>query len=64
MVVHGGVIGAVMNIAAGTSGFRFSGADNASIHHIVVDHERWIIRCFNDTGHLSPRFSTAPEPMT
>ena len=64
VVVHGGVIGAVMNIAAGTSGFRFSGADNASIHHIVVDHERWIIRCFNDTGHLSPRFSTAPEPMT
>jgi probable phosphoglycerate mutase len=62
--VHGGVIGQVMNIAAGTSGFRFNGADNASIHHIVVDQERWIIRCFNDTSHLSPTFSTAPEPLT
>jgi 2,3-bisphosphoglycerate-dependent phosphoglycerate mutase len=64
VVVHGGVIGQVMNIAAGTSGFGFNGADNASIHHIVVDGERWIIRCFNDTSHLSPRFSTAPEPLT
>lgn len=63
VVVHGGVIGQVMNIAAGTAGFRFNGADNASIHHIVVDGDRWIIRCFNDTSHLSPRFSTAPEPI-
>lgn len=63
-VVHGGVIGQVMNIAAGTRGFRFNGADNASIHHVVVDRDRWVIRCFNDTSHLSPRFSTAPEPLT
>jgi probable phosphoglycerate mutase len=63
-VVHGGVIGQVMNLAAGTSGFRFTGADNASIHHIGVTDDRWIIRCFNDTSHLSPRFSTAPEPLT
>jgi len=63
-VVHGGVIGQVMNIAAGTIGFRFNGADNASIHHIVVDGDRWIIRCFNDTSHLHPTFSTAPEPLT
>ncbi len=63
-VVHGGVINEVMNIATGTSGFRFNGADNASIHHIVVDGDRWIIRCFNDTSHLSPTFSTGPEPMT
>jgi probable phosphoglycerate mutase len=64
VVVHGGVIGEIMNIAAGTTGFRFGGADNASIHHIVVDGDRWIIRCFNDTSHLSPTFSTAPEPLT
>jgi probable phosphoglycerate mutase len=63
-VVHGGVIGQIMNIAAGTSGFRFNGADNASIHHIVVDGDRWIIRCFNDTSHLSPTFGTAAEPLT
>lgn len=64
VVVHGGVIGQIMNIAAGTSGWRFGGADNASIHHIVVDGDRWIIRCFNDTSHLHATFSTAPEPPT
>lgn len=63
-VVHGGVIGQVMNIAADTTGFRFGGADNASITHIVVEADRWRLRCFNDTSHLSPRFSTAPEPLT
>ncbi len=63
-VVHGGVIGQVMNIAAGATGFAFNGADNASISHLVVTADRWIIRCFNDTSHLSPTFSSAPEPMT
>lgn len=63
-VVHGGVIGQVMNIATGATGFAFAGADNASISHLVVDGERWVVRCYNDTSHLSPRFSTAPEPLT
>ena len=62
-VVHGGVIGQVMNIAGGTKGFGFSGADNASISHVVIERDRWVIRCFNDTSHLSPTFSTAAEPM-
>jgi probable phosphoglycerate mutase len=63
-VVHGGVIGQVMNIAAGTTGFAFNGADNASISHLVVAADRWIVRCYNDTSHLSPTFSAAPDPMT
>lgn len=63
-VLHGGVIGQIMNIIADTTGFRFGGADNASISHIVIEPDRWRLRCFNDTSHLSPRFSTAPEPMT
>jgi probable phosphoglycerate mutase len=63
-VVHGGVIGQAMNIAAGTTGFAFTGADNASISHLVITADRWVIRCFNDTSHLSPTFSSAPEPMT
>ncbi len=63
-VVHGGVIGQVMNLATGTSGFAFNGADNASITHLVVDGDRWIIRCFNDTSHLSARFSSSSEPLT
>lgn len=63
-VVHGGVIGQIMNIASGCTGFAFNGADNASISHLVVDGDRWTVRCWNDTSHLSPRFSTAPEPPT
>ena len=61
-VVHGGVIGQAMNIASGARGFAFTGSDNASISHLVVTPHRWIIRCFNDTAHLSDRFSTADEP--
>ena len=62
VVAHGGVIGQAMNIAAGSTGFGFTGSDNASISHLVVTPQRWIIRCFNDTAHLSDRFSTADEP--
>ena len=62
-VVHGGVIGQIMNIATGSSGFAFTGADNASISHLVVDGDRWIVRCWNDTSHLSPTFSAAAEPL-
>ncbi len=62
-VVHGGVIGQIMNIATGATGFTFGGADNASISHIVVVEGRWVVRCFNDTSHLHPTFSTAAEPL-
>jgi len=62
VVVHGGVIGQAVNIAAGSAGFAFTGCDNASITHLVVTPERWIVRCFNDTSHLGERFSTADEP--
>ena len=62
-VVHGGVIGEVMNIATGSTGFSFTGADNASITHMVVTAERWVVRCWNDTSHLSPTFSTAAQPL-
>ncbi len=57
-VVHGGVIGQVLNLATGTTGFSFTGASNASISHLVVAGDRWIVRCFNDTAHLQPTFST------
>ena len=62
-VVHGGVIGEVMNIATGSTGFSFTGADNASITHMVVTADRWVVRCWNDTSHLSPTFSTAAQPL-
>jgi probable phosphoglycerate mutase len=62
-VVHGGVIGQVINLATGATGFAFTGADNASISHVVVDGNRWVVRSFNDTSHLSPTFSTVAEPL-
>ena len=61
-VVHGGVIGEAINIASGSTGFAFTGADNASISHLVITPQRWIVRCFNDTAHLSERFSAVDEP--
>lgn len=62
-VVHGGVIGEVIRLATGCTPFAFGGADNASISHLVVDGDRWVVRCFNDTSHLSPTFTTAAEPL-
>ena len=61
--VHGGVIGQILNLATGASGWSFVGADNASISHIVVIGDVWLVRCFNDTSHLSPTFSVVPEPL-
>jgi probable phosphoglycerate mutase len=61
-VVHGGVIGQAMNIASGSTGFAFTGADNASVSHLVITPTRWIVRCFNDTSHLSERFSSVDDP--
>lgn len=57
-VVHGGVIGQIIRTATGSAQFAF-GADNASITHLVVTPDSWIIRCFNDTGHLWPTFSNS-----
>lgn len=52
-VVHGGIIGNVLGQAAGTSRLPFAGADNGSISEIVVTGDRWIVRRYNDTAHLS-----------
>lgn len=63
VVVHGGVIGVLLAHATGSRPFAFNGADNASIHHLVVSGDDWKLRCFNDTGHLG-RFTTEPEALT
>jgi len=64
VVAHGGVIGEILHQVTGSRPFAFIGADNASISHIVVTDERWILRRFNDTSHLQPTMTTAPEPLT
>ncbi len=60
---HGGVIGQVLVEASGSSGFSFTGSDNCGISHIVVTPDRWVVRAFNDTGHLGTRFTRDPEPL-
>ncbi len=54
-VVHGGVIGQVLALATGAGRLAFAGADNGSISELVVMGERWVVRRYNDTGHLAPR---------
>lgn len=58
---HGGVIGQIISEATGARGFAFTGSDNCGISHIVVHGDRWIVRAWNDTGHLANRFTNEPE---
>lgn len=51
-VVHGGVIGALAAHAVGARHRAFDGADNGSLHSIVVLGGSWLLRRFNDTAHL------------
>jgi len=60
---HGGVIAQVLSEATGSRPFAFLGADNASITHLVVTPDRWIVRRFNDTTHLRAGFTTEAEPL-
>lgn len=61
---HGGVIGTVVGLATDGRPFAFVGADNASVTHLVVHGDRWILRRFNDTGHLGTDLDRPPEPLT
>jgi probable phosphoglycerate mutase len=61
---HGGVIGEILAQATGSQPFAFSGADNASISHLVVMEPRWVLRRFNDTAHLDEGMTVRAEPLT
>ena len=61
---HGGIIGTVAALATGSQPFAFLGADNGSITHLIVMEDRWMLRRFNDTGHLHTDFDRPPEPLT
>lgn len=60
---HGGTIGQVVAMATGSRPFAFTDADNASITQLVVWGQRWVVRRFNDTAHLDPRFTVRTEPL-
>jgi len=60
---HGGIVAMVVHLASGSAPFAFLGADNGSITHLVVTPERWIVRRFNDTGHLGTDLDRPPQPL-
>jgi probable phosphoglycerate mutase len=64
VVSHGGTIGQILADATNARPFAFTGADNASVSHMVVHDDRWILRRYNDSAHLGLAFTTAPEPLT
>jgi len=61
---HGGTIGQVLAQATGSRPFALGGSDNASISHLVVAGERWILRRFNDTTHLDAGLTVEASPPT
>lgn len=66
---HGGAIGMITSLATGAEPFAFVGSDNASITHLVVlpsgddGRRRWLIRRFNDTGHLPTDLDRPAAPL-
>jgi len=63
-VLHGGVIGHILAHATGSKRFAFLGADNGSISHIVMTGTRTILRCFNDTSHLTAEVPPIASHLT
>jgi probable phosphoglycerate mutase len=61
---HGGVIGQAIGDAVGSDPYPFNASDNGAIAQLVQTSKRSKVRRFNDTTHLHPRFSIAPEPLT
>ena len=61
---HGGIIGQVLAQATGSRPFALGGTDNASISHLVVAGDRWVLRRYNDTTHLDDGLTVAPNPLT
>jgi len=52
VVVHGGVIGQALALAAGSRPLAFAWADNGSISELVVLDDLWTVRSYNDAAHL------------
>jgi probable phosphoglycerate mutase len=50
---HGAAIGEALAQATGSRPFAFLMSDNTAIARLVLTPERWILRGFNDTAHLS-----------
>jgi probable phosphoglycerate mutase len=54
---HGAIIGEMLSQATGATPFAFT-SDNTGISQLVVTPGRWIVRRFNDVGHLHVALTT------
>jgi probable phosphoglycerate mutase len=63
-VSHGGAIGAALAHATGSKPLAFAWTDNASIAHLILLDDRWMLRRYNDTGHLGGELSALSEGLT
>ncbi|MBA9007788.1 histidine phosphatase family protein [Thermomonospora cellulosilytica] len=61
---HGAFIAQALALAAESRPFAFLGADNASISHLVVTGERWMVRRYNDTAHLDGALDASAAALT
>jgi len=50
---HGAAIGEALALATGSRPFAFLMSDNTAIARLLLTPERWILRGFNDTVHLT-----------
>jgi probable phosphoglycerate mutase len=50
---HGAAIGEALAQATGSRPFAFLMSDNTAIARLVLTPDRWVLRGFNDTAHLS-----------
>jgi probable phosphoglycerate mutase len=57
---HGAAIGEVLAQATGSRPFAFLMSDNTAIARLILTPERWVLRGFNDTAHLSSQAAPAP----
>ena len=64
VVSQGGAIGAILAEASGARSLAFASADNASISHLIIHGDRWIVRRFNDTNHLERGLTGGAEAPT
>ena len=63
-VSHGAFIGEILHLATGSRPMAFMAAENTSISHLVVIGDRWMLRRFNDTGHLDDGLSAGSAPLS
>jgi probable phosphoglycerate mutase len=61
---HGAWIGQLLSLATGARPLAFLGADNASISQVIVVGDRWVLRRFNDTSHLTDQLTKAAQAPT